>query len=73
MSFTTDHLRSTALKNLPKGTQKKHLAWAQDVLAPLPALFIPQSPTWVFILLWSQVDGWLCNTIDYPHDYFHGP
>lgn len=64
-SFTTDHLRSTALKNLLKGTWKKHWDRAQDMWAPISAFFISQSPTWVSVLLWSQVGGWLCNTIDY--------
>lgn len=51
-------------KNLLKGTQKKDWNQAQDVLAPIPALFIPQSPTWVSILLWSQELYWLHNTTD---------
>ena len=51
-------------KNLLKGTQKKNWNWAQDVLAPIPALFIPQSPPCISILLWSQETGWLWNTID---------
>ena len=51
-------------KNRLKGTQKKNWNWAQDVLAPIPALFIPQSPTCISILLWSQETSWLWNTID---------
>lgn len=51
-------------KNLLKGTQKKNWNWAQDVLAPIPALFIPQSLPCISILLWSQETSWLWNTID---------